>query len=58
MVASKNQQTIIVSRIMEREALSLPPSLSLQYDMGLGEPHSLLAIYVSVEKQTIDHDGY
>ena len=24
----------------------------------MGEPHSLLAMYVSVEKQTFDHDWY
>ena len=45
---------------MEREAvsLSLPPSLSLQGDMGMGESHSLLAMYVSAEMQTFDHDWY
>ena len=27
-------------------------------ELGMGEPHSLLAMYVSVEKQTLDHDWY
>ena len=41
-----------------RGCLPLPPSLSLQGDMGVGEPHSLLAMYVSAEKQTLDHIWY
>ena len=36
----------------------LRPSLSLQAEIGIGGPHSLLAIYVSVEKQTLDHIWY
>ena len=56
--ASKNQQTIVVSRIMEREAVSLSPTLLLQADMGMGEPHSLLAMYGLTEKQTCDYDRY
>ena len=45
---------------MEREAvsLSLSPSLSLQGDMGVREPHSLLAMYVSAEKQIFEHDWF
>ena len=35
--------------------LSLPPSLLLQGDMSMGEPHSLLAVYASAEKQICDH---
>ena len=42
----------------KRGRLSLPPSLLLQGDMGMEEPHSLLAMYVSAEKQTSDHDWY
>ena len=33
-------------------SLSLPPSLSLQGDMGMGGPHSLLAMCASAETQT------
>ena len=52
MVASKNQRLIVISRIGSgRDHLSLPPSLSLQGDMGMGRPHSLLAIFVSAERQ-------
>ena len=40
----------------KRGHLSLPPSLSLQGDMSVGEPHSLIAMYVSAEKQTFNHD--
>ena len=62
MVVSKNQRTIVVSknyRIVEvGKVVSLPPSLSLQSDMGMGEPHSLFAKYVSAERQTCDHDWY
>ena len=51
--------TVVVSRLMEREAVSLPPPfLWLQGDIGVGEPHYLLAMYVSAEKQTFDHDWY
>ena len=35
---------------MEKEAVSLQPSLLLQGDMGMGEPHSLLAMCASVER--------
>ena len=42
----------------KRCRLSLPPSRLLQGDMGMGEPHSLLAMYASAEKQTCDHDWY
>ena len=59
---SGRQRTIVVSknyRIVEvGEAVSPPSSLLLQGDMDMGEPHSLLAMYVSAEKQTFDHDGY
>ena len=57
-VASKNQQTIVVSWMVEKEAISHLPSLLLQSDMGRGEPHSLLAMYASAEKQTCDHDWF
>ena len=40
------------------EAVSPSPSLLLQGDMGMGEPHSLLAMYVSAERPTYDHDWY
>ena len=53
-----HQRTIVVSRIMKRRALSLPPSLLLQSDMSMGEPHSVLVIYASAERQTCNHDGY
>ena len=39
-------------------AVSIQPSLLIQSDMGMGELHSLLAMYASVEKQTCDHDWY
>ena len=59
---SGRQRTIVVSknyRIVEvGEAVYPSSSLSLQGDMGMGEPHSLLAMYVSAEKQTFDHDGH
>ena len=42
----------------KRGRLSLHTSLSLQGDMGMGEPHSLLAIYALAERQTCDHDRY
>ena len=42
----------------ERPSLSLPPSLSLQGKIGMGETHSLLAMYVSEERQTCNHDWY
>ena len=58
-VASKNLKTLVVSGIMEREAvslsLSLQTSLSLQGDMGMREPHSQLTMHVSAEKQTFDY---
>ena len=38
--------------------LSHHPSLSLPGDMGMEEHDSLLAMYVSGEKQTFDHDWY
>ena len=39
--------------------LSVQPSLLIQADMGMREPHSLLAMYASaVERQTCDHDWY
>ena len=41
-----------------RRAVSLQPSLLVQADIGMGEPHSLLAMYASAEKQTCDHDWY
>ena len=45
--------------MVEREALSLSPSLLLQGDMGMGKPHSLLAMHASAtERQTCDHDWY
>ena len=44
--------------MMEREAVSLFIPISLQVDMGRKEPHTLLAVYVSVEKQISDHDRY
>ena len=37
-------------------AVSVQPSLFVQADMGMGEPHSLLAMYASAEKQTCHHD--
>ena len=39
-------------------AVSLQPSPLVQDDMGMREPHSLLAMYGSAEKQTCDHDYY
>ena len=30
----------------------------VQGDMGMGEPHSLLAMYKSAERQTCDHARY
>ena len=55
-IAGKNQWTIVTSknyRIVEvRETISPSPTLSLQGDVGMGGPHSLLAMYVSVERQT------
>ena len=41
----------------ERPSL-LHPSLSLQAEIGMGGPHSLLAMYESAEKQTPDHIWY
>ena len=55
---SPAQSTIVVSRIMEREAVSLQPSLLVQVDTGMGEPHSLLSMYASAERHTCDHDWY
>ena len=52
-VVSKNYRIVEVG-----EAVSLPSSLLLQGGMSVGEPHSLLAIYASAERQTCDHDGY
>ena len=50
---SRRQWTIVVSknyRIVEvGEAVSLPPSLLLQADMGRGEPHSFSHACVSGE---------
>ena len=40
-----------------RVRLSFTPSQSLQGDMVMGEPHSLLAMYVSAEQQNFDHEG-
>ena len=39
-------------------AVSLQSSLLVQADMGMREPHSLLAMYASAEKQASDHDWY
>ena len=44
--------------MVDRKAVSLQPSLLVQGDMGMGEPHSLLAMYASAERQTGDHDWY
>ena len=53
------RMTIVENRIGSwRGRLSVPPSLSLQGDMGMGKPHSILAMYVSAEKQIGDHDWY
>ena len=50
------QQTIVVSKnyrmLAGREAVSLTHPLSLQGEIGMWGPHSLLAIYVSMERQT------
>ena len=35
---------------VEREAVSLQPSLLVQGDTGMRKPHSLLAMYVSAER--------
>ena len=35
---------------VEREAVSLQPSLVVQGDMGIRKPHSLLAMYASAER--------
>ena len=40
----------------KRGLLSL--HLSLQGNMAMGEYHSLIAMYVSAVKQTLDHDWY
>ena len=40
------------------EAVSPSPSLSLQGDMSMGEPHSQLAVYASAKKQIYDHVRY
>ena len=42
----------------ERGCLSLLPSLLLQGEIGMEGPHSLLAMYVSAEMQTLDHIWY
>ena len=42
----------------KRVRLSFPPSLLLQRYLGMGDPHSLIAMYASAEKQTCDHDWY
>ena len=39
-----------------REAVFPPRSLLLLGVVGIGEPHSLLAIYASAGRQTCDHD--
>ena len=36
--------------VVEREAVPLQPSLSVQADMGMRKPHSLLAMYASAER--------
>ena len=41
-----------------RDRLSFTPPLSLQGKIVMGGPHSLLAMYASVEKQISDHDWY
>ena len=51
------QTTIVVSRIGS-ERPSLSPTLSLQGDVAVGGPHSLLAMRVSAEKQTFNHIWY
>ena len=38
------------------EAISPPLFLLLQGDVGMGEPHSQLAIYALAERQTCDQD--
>ena len=53
LVVSKNYRIVEVG-----EAVSLPSSLLLLGDMSMGEPHSLLAIYASAERQICNHDGY
>ena len=40
------------------KAVSPPPSLLLQGDMGIGGPHSLLAMCTSAEKQIWDYVWY
>ena len=40
------------------DCLSFPPSQSLQGDVGVGGPHSLLAMCVSVGKQAFDRIWY
>ena len=47
------RKTIEVSKIGGgRGCLSSPPFLSLQGEIDIGGPHSLLAMYVSAERQT------
>ena len=42
----------------KKDCLSLPPSQSLQGDVGVGRPNSLLAICVSVGRKAFDHIWY
>ena len=60
MIAGKNQWTMVSKQNNEsgeRPSL-LHPSLSLQGEIGMEGPHSLLVMCVSVEKQTLDHIWY
>ena len=42
----------------KKDSLSLPPSQSLQGDVGVGSPHSLLAMCVSAGRQALDYIWY
>ena len=56
---SLSQPTIVVSRIMEREAVSLfTPLYHYKVIWAWEKPHSLLAMHASAEKQICDHDWY
>ena len=57
MVTGKNQRTKSRKQELQdngsgRSRLSLPPSLLLQDEIDMEWPHSLLAMWASVEKQT------
>ena len=60
MVTGKNQRMDYSSMQNngKKDCLSLPPSQSLQGDVGVGGPHSLLAMCISAGRQAFDHIWY